>query len=77
MDRYNKFDAEKLADLGKPFTELLDSIAGGLMEKETAKTYKALQGLLGHSRAKWLDSYIASTLTQARGIAANSILARK
>ena len=47
------------------------------MEAETAKTYKALQGLLGHSRVKWLDGYIASTLTQARGIAATSILARK
>ena len=43
------------------------------MEKDTAKAYKALQVLLGFARAKWLDSYIAITLTQARGIAATSI----
>ena len=62
--------------LGPIFHPLILS-AGGLMEAETAKTYKALQGLLGHSRAKWLDGYIASTLTQAQEIAATSILARK
>lgn len=45
------------------------------MEAEIIKTYKALQGLLRHSKAKWLDGYIASILTQARGIAATSILA--
>ncbi|PVH67463.1 hypothetical protein DL98DRAFT_443562, partial [Cadophora sp. DSE1049] len=66
----------KYKDLGLVFHPLIIS-AGGLMEKETAKAYKALQDLLGPSRAKWLDSYIASTLTQARGIAATSILARK
>ena len=64
----------KYSALGPVFHPLILS-AGGLMEAETAKTYKALQGLLGHSRAKWLDGYIASTLTQARGIAATSILA--
>ena len=66
----------KYSALGPVFHPLILS-AGGLMEKETAKAYKALQDLLGPSRAKWLDSYIASTLTQARGIAATSILVRK
>jgi hypothetical protein len=66
----------KYKDLGPVFHPLIFS-AGGLMEQGTAKTYKALQGLLGPSRARWLDSYIASTLTQARGIAATSIIARK
>ena len=66
----------KYSALGPVFHPLILS-AGGLMEAETAKTYKALQGLLRHSKAKWLNGYIASTLTQARGIAATSILARK
>ena len=42
---------------------LLILLVGGLIEAEIAKTYKALQGLLRHFRAKWLDGYIASTLT--------------
>ncbi|KAH9203982.1 hypothetical protein DL95DRAFT_471900 [Leptodontidium sp. 2 PMI_412] len=64
----------KYKDLGA-FFHLLILSAGGLMEKDTAKDYKALQGLLGDSSAKWLDSYIALILTQARGIAATSIIA--
>ncbi|KAG4430544.1 hypothetical protein IFR05_013974 [Cadophora sp. M221] len=64
----------KYKNLGAFFHPLIIS-AGGLMEKDTAKDYKALQGLLGDSSAKWLDSYIALILTQARGIAATSIIA--
>ncbi|XMA12782.1 hypothetical protein WAI453_005573 [Rhynchosporium graminicola] len=66
----------KYKDLGPVFHPLIIS-AGGLMEKDTAKTYRALQGLLGPSRARWLDSFIATSLTQARGIAATSIIAYK
>ena len=65
----------KYSDLGELFHPIIIS-AGGLMEEETAKTYKALQKLVGHSRAKWLDNSIALTLTQARGIAATSIIAK-
>ncbi|KAG4439477.1 hypothetical protein IFR05_005056, partial [Cadophora sp. M221] len=64
----------KYSNLGVFFHPLIIS-AEGLIEKNTAKDYKALQGLLGDSSAKWLDSYIALILTQARGIAATSIIA--
>lgn len=52
----------KYSALGLVFHPLI-LLAGGLMKAETAKTYKALQGLLRYFRAKWLDGYIASTLT--------------
>ena len=47
--------------------------AGGLMEKDTAQSYKGLQRLLGPTKAKWLDNTIAMVLTQARVQAATSI----
>ena len=66
----------KYKDFGTVFHPIIFS-AGGLIEKDTAKAYRALQGLLGESRAKWLNSYIRVTLTQARGIAATSIVCKK
>ncbi|KAL2073950.1 hypothetical protein VTL71DRAFT_11276 [Oculimacula yallundae] len=64
---------QKYKDLGLNFHPLIFS-AGGLREASTAKAYKALQELIGPSRAHWLDSFIALTLIQARGVAATSIL---
>jgi hypothetical protein len=63
----------KYKDLGVFFHPIIIS-AGGLMEEETAKDYKALQKLLKPICAKWLDNSIALTLTQARGVAATSII---
>jgi hypothetical protein len=65
----------KYRELGALFHPLIFS-AGGLMEQDTAKEYRALQKLLGSSRASWMDSNIALTLTQAKGIAATSIIPR-
>jgi hypothetical protein len=62
----------RYASLGVFFKPLIFS-AGGLMEKDTAKTYKGLQKLLGPSSAKWLDTTIALALTQARALSAASI----
>ena len=66
----------KYKDLGEIFHPLIISL-GSLMERGTARVYNALQKLIGPSRAKWLDNSIALTLTQAKGIAATSIIARK
>lgn len=65
----------KYKDLGAFFHPLIFS-AGGLMHEGTAKDYKALQNLLKPSSAKWLDNQIALTLTQARGVAATSIISK-
>jgi hypothetical protein len=62
----------KYTALGAFFEPMIFS-AGGLMEKDTAKAYKKLQKLLGPTRAQWLDTQIALTLTQARAISASSI----
>ena len=62
----------KYKALGAFFRPLIFS-AGGLMEKDTAHAYKALQKLVGPARAHWLDNSIALALTQARAISAASI----
>lgn len=62
----------KYRSLGASFHPLVIS-AGGLMEKETAKTYKNLQQLVGPIAASWLDSSIALHLLRSRSAAAASI----
>lgn len=62
----------KYSSLGAFFRPLIFS-AGGLMEKETAKTYKGLQELVGPTAASWLDSSIGLTLTKTRAFSAASI----
>jgi hypothetical protein len=62
----------KYSALGLFFKPLIFS-AGGLMEKDTAKTYKGLQRLVGPKNANWLDTSLALILTQARTQAAISI----
>ena len=62
----------KYSSLGAFFRPLIFS-AGGLMEKETAKTYKGLQELVGPIAASWLDSSIGLTLTKTRAFSAASI----
>jgi hypothetical protein len=62
----------KYSNLGGFFKPMIFS-AGGLMEKETAQSYKGLQRLLGPTKAKWLDNTIAMILVQARVQAATSI----
>lgn len=62
----------KYRALGPYFIPLIFS-AGGLMEKETAKAYKALQKLLGPAAAKWLDSSLGVILAKARATSAVSI----
>ena len=47
--------------------------AGGVMEKDTAQAYKAIQKLLGPIRARWLDNWVALELTKARAASATSI----
>src|SRR5687767_11746013 len=62
----------KYKGLGHCFKPLIVS-AGGLMEKETAQTYKGLQRLIGSVAAAWLDSQISYTLVKTRAISAASI----
>ncbi|KAJ0140640.1 Uncharacterized protein HZ326_16479 [Fusarium oxysporum f. sp. albedinis] len=64
--------AEKLGSLGAFFQPIIIS-AGGLMELETAKTYKKLQELVGPVAAAQLDATIGLTLTKTRAISAASI----
>ena len=64
----------KYRDLGPFFKPLIFS-AGGLMEKETAQAYKALQKLLNPAAVRWLDSSLALTLTKTRAFSAVSIAA--
>ncbi|PTD06395.1 hypothetical protein FCULG_00011879 [Fusarium culmorum] len=47
--------------------------SGGLMELETAKTYRKLQDLVGPVAAAQLDSSIALALIRTRAISAASI----
>ena len=47
--------------------------SGGLMEKETAQAYKALQRLIGPVAANWLDTQISYTLAKTRAVSAASI----
>lgn len=63
----------KYSSLGAFFRPLIFS-AGGLMEKETAKTYKGLQQLIGPVAASWLDSSIGLILTKTRAVSAVSIV---
>jgi hypothetical protein len=62
----------KYRALGAFFHPIIIS-AGGLMDKETSKTYKSLRGLIGLTAAGWLDSSIALALTKTRAISAVSI----
>ena len=43
------------------------------MEKETAKTYKGLQQLIGPVAASWLDTQLSLALAKARATSAASI----
>jgi hypothetical protein len=58
--------------LGAFFQPIIIS-AGGLMDLETAKTYKKLQDLIGSVTAAQLDSSIGLTLPKTRAISASSI----
>jgi hypothetical protein len=58
--------------LGAFFQPIIIS-AGGLMDLETAKTYKKLQELVGPVAAAQLDSSIGLTLTRTRAFSAVSI----
>lgn len=62
----------KYRGLGPYFRPLIFS-AGGLMEKETAKSYKALQALLGPIGSAFLSTSIAIILAKTRAISALSI----
>ena len=62
----------KYRSLGAFFQPIIIS-AGGLMELETAKTYKKLQQLIGPLAAAQLDATIGLTLTRTRAISAASI----
>jgi len=62
----------KYRSLGTSFYPLVIS-AGGLMQKDTAKTYKALQRLVGPAAASWMDTSVALTLLKTRAHAAASI----
>ena len=62
----------KYRSLGAFFQPIIIS-AGGLMELETAKTYKKLQDLIGPIASAQLDSSIGLTLTKTRAISAASI----
>ncbi|CEI71000.1 unnamed protein product [Fusarium venenatum] len=62
----------KYRTLGAFFQPIIIS-SGGLMELETAKTYRKLQDLVGPVAAAQLDSSIALALTRTRAISAASI----
>jgi len=62
----------KYRSLGAFFQPIIIS-AGGLMELETAKTYKKLQDLIGPIASAQLDSSIGLTLTRTRATSAASI----
>ncbi|TXB98911.1 hypothetical protein FocTR4_00012312 [Fusarium oxysporum f. sp. cubense] len=62
----------KYKSLGAFFQPIIIS-AGGLMDLETAKTYKKLQQLVGPLAAAQLDATIGLTLTRTRAISAASI----
>ena len=62
----------KYRSLGAYFNPVIIS-AGGLMEKETAKTYKSLQRVLGLTASSYLDTTISIALLRARATAAASI----
>ncbi|QPC57770.1 hypothetical protein HYE67_000001 [Fusarium culmorum] len=62
----------KYRALGAFFQPIIIS-SGGLMELETAKTYRKLQDLVGPVAAAQLDSSIALALTRTRAISAASI----
>jgi len=62
----------KYRSLGAFFQPIIIS-AGGLMNLETAKTYKKLQQLVGPLAAAQLDATIGLTLTRTRAISAASI----
>ncbi|KAG8352292.1 hypothetical protein FVEN_g9656 [Fusarium venenatum] len=62
----------KYRTLGAFFQPIIIS-AGGLMELETAKTYRKLQDLIGPIAAAQLDSSIGLALTRTRAISAASI----
>ena len=62
----------KYRSLGAFFQPIIIS-AGGLMDLETAKTYKKLQQLVGPLAAAQLDATIGLTLTRTRAISAASI----
>jgi len=62
----------KYRTLGAFFQPIIIS-SGGLMELETAKTYRKLQDLIGPVAAVQLDSSIALALTRTRAISAASI----
>ena len=62
----------KYKELGSYFYPLIFS-AGGLMEKDTAIAYKALQKLLNPIQKQWLDNSIALVLTRIRANSALSI----
>ncbi|MCW7072258.1 MAG: reverse transcriptase domain-containing protein [Methanophagales archaeon] len=62
----------KYRSLGPYFRPLIFS-AGGLMEKETAKSYKALQALLGPTGSDFLSTTIALILAKSRAFSALSI----
>ena len=54
----------KYRSLGAYFNPVIIS-AGGLMEKETAKTYKSLQRVLGLTASSYLDTTISIALLVA------------
>jgi hypothetical protein len=62
----------KYRTLGAFFQPIIIS-SGGLMELETAKTYRKLQDLIGPVAAAQLDSSIGLALTRTRAISAASI----
>jgi len=59
----------KYKSLGAFFHPLVIS-AGGLMEKDTAKSYKAIQKLVGPTAASYMDTSIGLALTRSRALAA-------
>jgi hypothetical protein len=62
----------KYSALGPFFRPLIFS-AGGLLDKDSAQAYKALQKLLGPTTTAWLDSSIGLDLLRARATSATSI----
>ncbi|KAH6949759.1 hypothetical protein BKA56DRAFT_506605, partial [Ilyonectria sp. MPI-CAGE-AT-0026] len=65
----------KYASLGPYFQPLIFS-AGGLLEKDSAQAYKALQHLIGPVGAFQLDTTIGLTLSRTRAQSAASIAVR-
>lgn len=62
----------KYQALGPYFHPIVIS-AGGLMDRETAQTYKGIQQLVGPTTASWLDNALTLALLRFRAYSSSSI----